>query len=98
MTITVEMLDGGHPLIRVPMAFATRKRSDGKIERIAGQINLSIETLEEAKTLHKALGTFIAFHERFTPEAGRLIEDFVIDPLETCGGLELDEEIRRQAS
>lgn len=62
-SITIQLLDGDHPLIRFPMAFATRKVLGGELERMAGQLNVSLETFEEAITLRDALSAFIAFHQ-----------------------------------
>lgn len=61
--ITVEMLDGGHPLIRFPCAFATRKNAHGELEQIFGAVTVSLETMEEAITLRDSLSAFIAFHQ-----------------------------------
>lgn len=73
--ITVQLLDGGHPLIRFPMAFATRAKQtvDGKYGvRLAGQLNVSLETFEEAITLRDALSSFIAFHQACDRERCRV--------------------------
>lgn len=62
---TVEMLPGDHPLIRFPMAFVTRTTSEGAtINQQFGKINVSVETMEEAKQLRDALSAFITFHEK----------------------------------
>lgn len=68
--ISVQMLEGGHPMMRFPMAFATCWRSDGgQLGRIFGEVDVSLETLEEAVTLRDVLSSFIAFH-RAMPKEG----------------------------
>lgn len=60
--ITVELLDGDHPLIRFPFALCTRTEGSDE-RRMAGQLNLSLGSLEELRTLRDSASALLAFHQ-----------------------------------